>query len=72
MASSEESETDEQEPVIKDDSDVLQRDENGKPVLTLEGGKNLPPQFKNFKRQVGSKKQQRVQYEYRYSNDPDN
>jgi len=50
------------------DSDELKAKEK---QVTLEGGDNLPQMFKQFKRTVGTKKQARVQYEYRYSNDPD-
>lgn len=67
MASSDDSE---EEPELSPNCDIL-KDANDKPVIALDGGPNLPALFKNFKKTVGSKKQSRVQYEYKYSNDPE-
>ena len=72
MASSDESEEETEKPVNEKDEDVLFNDETGKPLIKFEDSKNLPLQFKKFKKQVGQTNQPRVQYEYRYSNDPEN
>ena len=71
MASEDESEEENQDEQAQENVEVV-KDAEDKALVTLEGGKMLPPMFKHFKKQVGSKKQARVQYEYRYSNDPDN
>ena len=59
MASEDESEEEEEEEAAQDNIEVV-KDANDKALVTLEGGKMLPPMFKHFKKQVGSKKQARV------------